>query len=553
MNAFGARLLDGSYLGRLAPSVRDAIAWVGGDERLATRAAHRAVLEMVDRLGAFLPESLRRCDLVEIVRPKAADYYTGLDDVVRDYWLMKQALERTGTGSAIAGLLAHRSVRLLRGRLARRAAGKRGELALDGRPGGTAVRLPVVADRRILFFGSLQTYLRVLVLYLEQSRVDAHLLVVPRWLGGAEILRRLPQDRLLFLDDFVTPAIWQQHLEAKETLTELFDSRRDLFDEAFVVDGRSFFSIVERGVERVVKDFLPEALLLYLAVEELHRQAPAAAMVGVRVRRAFDRAFFAYARQRNIPRYVLLHSNINAGPRTLAKMGHFPGVDGVFAWGELQKHRIREDPHSHVRRIHVTGSPLFPSLASRRSATSHPSRDFTILYAGTTDDLTEVRELTRSAKAWQPGCRLIVKAHPGATNPGYEAYCTDPWVRTVLGNAVLEDFLHEADLLVTTVSESSLQSMVRGVPTLYFSLRDKWKAYLAQIYDFDAEEEQQLVMKTPSQLSARVTELRQFKSARQALLTTQERFLTKRIKLHASDDGASREVDRILTQVLRSG
>ena len=526
--------------------LRSLFRWVVPEKDELSIAAHERVLSAVDGLAAFMPTEYEPFNLPHIIRPKAADYHTGLDGLYDDFCHLTASLQGFLHHPRTARQVAYRLSLLRRRRLARSYREYEDETSVSWERLTDPVPSRTTNTPCNLLVANLQTYLRVMVLYLQNSELN-NLLVIPRSFADVSILKEVDRSKILYFDDFVTPEIRDRYLSAQCDFSELFARRRDELRELFVFDSYDFFPLVEGGLRNVFSRAIPHAVLVYLTVDEILSRIDVSALIGARVRRVYDRAFYTCAAAHGIPRFVLLHSNIGSHVRFLHKMGHFNDLTGVFAWGPLQQELIQRDRFSDALDVHVTGSPLFvrPTPTNTQDVSTRGSR---IIYACTASDLPEVRLLTKLVHTRFDDIELVVKVHPGHDHRRYERYCGAPNIRLVSGKVVVEELLTDGDVLITTISESSLQSMLRGIPTLYLSIKDKWKPELDSIYGFSTEEARALIVKDGRTLHDRLVQLLRSADDRAAFLDLQQRFLAKRIRVHARPDGPARAIDRIIRE-----
>ena len=508
--------------------------------------SHAMALSAAEKLGALISRGYSTYDLDYIVRAKAIGYYTGFDVLLNDCRHSAAYLRRFIGSRRVSNALAFRAMAL------RKYIGSRNSMTWGDETPITVSENAHTSSSHVgyeacnLLFANLQTYLRVMVLYMRDSQLN-NVLVVPRSLADVEMLKQVDPERLIYFDDFVSPSIIEETSSVQQHFEQVFrDHRRELQD-AFTIDGQSFFPIIEQSLNGLFQHVVPESFRVRLTVDRILDHIKPSIVIGARVRRLYDRAFYAAASSRGVPAFVLMHSDIGSDVRFIHTMGHFTRLKGVFAWGDRQAQLILNDQFSDVEDVHVTGSPLFVRAENSNCLAKVGSKK-RIIYAGTSDDLEEVREITRVIRSSFPNTELIVKVHPGLDHEPYEQYCREPNVTLVTGARVLEDLLNEVDLLITTISESSLQSMIRGIPTLYLSLKGKWDHQLNSIYTFDTQEEQALVVKSGGALSRAIEHL--FETGKPDTHPVQNSFLARRIRLHETMDGPVRAIDDILTASL---
>ena len=78
-------------------------------------------------------------------------------------------------------------------------------------------------------------------------------------------------------------------------------------------------------------------MLFYLTNQKIINEIKPNNIIGARVRKIFDRAFYQCAKNQNINRYVMLHSNIGSDVDFIHTMGNFIIVQIVEIVGQCQQ------------------------------------------------------------------------------------------------------------------------------------------------------------------------------------------------------------------------
>jgi len=507
--------------------------------------AHQEVLNSINRLSELIPPKYREYNLEKIVSPKAYGYHTILDTSYYQYIAIKKLIKKLLINEKISKYLSFKLVLLKRKRIGKAVRGFKDEIPIDFIINDSSLKdYDFKEGPYNIFFASTQTYLRVLILYINQSKLNNNLLVIPRFLSKVEVLNDFDNNKLLFYEDFLNEDILNNYNNAKNEFSLIFKEKRKYLKEIFLLDSKNFFKIINIGLENIFNYLLPQALLFSLINENIYNKINVNNVIGARVRKIYDRASYEIAKKYNINRYVVLHSNIGTDIKFIHSMGHFNNLTGVFTWGLLQKKLIERDFFSKVDNIFVTGSPLFEK--SNKNINNNSKYDRCILYAATHNDLQEVKELVKITNSLPRTTSLIIKVHPDIDHKPYEKYIQSEHVKLVPGESSLEDLLPQVDLLVTTISESALQAMIRGVPALFFLFTERWKKLGYNLYGFDNNEEEQLVINSKESLKKRINELLFSEKYRSVFLKNQNNFLNKRIRMHSDNNGAANEIDKIL-------
>jgi len=504
--------------------------------------AHREVIKSISKLNDLINSEYVDYNLTNIIMPKAYGNYTILDTAFFQYWRIKDFLQRIVFSDNLSSSVAHYLIKKKRSQIHEATKDNKYEIPMDYSRIDDFISENYDDHSFNLFSTGTQTYLRVMILYMNQSQFDNHLLIIPKCLKNAEVLKNVKSAQLLFFENYITNEIKSKYEAAKVDFAYIFNSNEDKIREIFMLDSKDFFQLIDTGLKNIFHYLLPQAYLFYLVNEEIYRQVKVKNVIGARVRKIYDRALYQSAAKQNINRYVLMHSNIGTDYKFLDSMGHFMDLTGVFAWGDLQKQLIEGDPFSNVENIYVTGSPLFTKEINNRP----DPRTKIILYASSYNDFREVKALVRITNSLPENTQLIIKVHPHIDYKEYEGFINSEKITLVPGERSLEDLLPMSDLLITTISESALQAMIRGVPALFFLLTERWKKLGYDLYGFDKKEENQLVINSKELLEKRINELLFSDKYRSVFLKNQNNFLNKRIRTHPDNNGAANEIDKIL-------
>ena len=506
--------------------------------------AHREVMESINKLKELIPKEYADYNLTNIIMPKSYGYHTILDTSFYQYNRIKESINKLSHNEYISGLIAYKLLQKKKSSINTAVKDNKDEIPIKFSD-KKHLFVPNADGRSYnIFSANTQTYLRVMVLYMNRSRFDNHLLVVPKCLENVEILKKANKTQLLFFEDYITEEIILKYQNAKKVFSTIFNTNKNKLREIFFFDSRDFLQIVDIGLENVFRYLLPQAFLFCLTYEEIFSRIKVKNVIGARVRKIYDRGLYESASKHNINRYVLLHSNIGTDIKFIHSMGHFTDLTGVFTWGNLQKELIENDSFSNVKKIYVTGSPLFEK--SNKNINNNSKYDKCIFYAATHNDLQEVKELVKITNSLPRTTSLIIKVHPDKDHKPYEKYIQSEHVKLVPGESSLEDLLPQVDLLVTTISESALQAMIRNVPTLFLLINQGWKQLLFSLYGFNQKEKELLVVDKKELLVNKIHKILYSEEYRLEFLKDQDEFLNKRIRMHSDTDGAATEIDKIL-------
>lgn len=505
--------------------------------------AHREVIESIIKLNELIPKEYVDYNLTNIIMPKAYGYHTGFDTFYKRYMRIFKSLKKVVFKKSIAERISYKIIKKNSLSYLDNYKNNKDEMKVDYNSHGSLKEYNNKNCHNLLFANA-QSYLRVLVMYINKSQCD-NLLIIPKYLKNVDIIKKLSANSLFYYEDFITNEIMLQYEESKKIFSELFKYNNAKIQEYFTLSSRSFYPIINLGLENIFKYLLPQAVLFYLINQKIINEIKPNNIIGVRVRKIFDRAFYECSKNHGIDRYVMLHSNIGTDVDFIHTMGNFDDITGVFTWGEQQKEIIENDIFSNVKSVHVTGSPLFEKNEYNLENNKDKKSIKTILYAATNNDYYEISEIIKVVNKYKNKLKLIIKVHPSEESDPYKNFIDQKNIFLVTGDKVLEDLLPDSVLLITTISESALQGMLYKIPTMILLINKKWKDLLVSLYGFDKNEDKTMVVHNKKEINARINNLIFNKKDSALHLKKQKEILSKRI-FFPEKTSSVYEIDKIL-------
>lgn len=509
--------------------------------------SHKTVTSAIIKLKDVLPKKYTGYNLISSIMPKAYGYNTALDENYYQYTRIKKALKLFLQNEYLSRKISYRLILLKKSKLDKWSEDKRNELDIKYLAKSEKVDFERLKKYKYnnynVFFASAQAYLRVITLYMEKSDSSKNILIVPQFLNNCEILKNIDTDSLFYFEDFITDEIFEKYITAKKDFSDTYENKKYLLNDIFNLDSNNFFKLIQIGLQNIFQYLLPQAYLFSLVYEEVFRRINVKNVIGIRVRKIYDRSLYETAMKNNIRRYVLLHSNIGGDIRDIHSMGHFNNITGVFAWSEKQKQIIQNDVFSNVENVFVTGSPLFEYKKNQPKHLISNNTTKTILYAAGMPDIFELSKLVEVVKHFN--CKLIIKVHPGEKSFPYRHFVSTN-ISLVEGEKILEDLLPHSDILVTTISGSSFHAMLCGVPTLMLVFTAKNTKLMDILYDFDDQEEQYTVVCTKKEMQKKLELLLTDVKYNHSIVAKQSEILNRRINMQATKNGSVNIIENII-------
>lgn len=484
--------------------------------------AHKEVIGMITKNQKLIPEEYSDLNLIDIIMPKAYGYHTGFDVIYKRYKKVSKVFNMITRSKFFSNKIAYKIIKNHNDLNFEYYENNKDEMIIDYSNMDNKLVFNEKYDS--LFFANAQSYLRVMSLYMQKSN-NRNLLIVPKYLSAVQILNNFDSSKVFFYEDFMNDEIIIKYKNAQKTFSKIYNDNQDKLNDYFTIELKSFFPIIKNGFKNIYYYLLPQAVLCYLTNKEIFKKIKVKNIVGARVRKIFDRAFYESSKEYDINRYVLLHSNIGNDVNFLHSMGNFNDITGVFTWGDQQKHIIQNDIFSNVGEIYSTGSPLFENACNENKSTNHNR----IIYAATNNDFYELSEVAKAVKKFNGEIELFIKVHPGDDSEPYNKFCDEKYISLIAGEKILEDLLPNASLLITTISESALQGMLFKIPTLMLLIDNKWEYLMKSLYAFDKDEEKILVIRTKERIKERIKEIIFNEEENRIHLKEQNKIFSRRI------------------------
>jgi len=520
--------------------------------------AHKVVISSILNLNNLIPDKYQRHGLANILVAKTDGYHTSLDNKFYWYCRIKKTIKKIIINDFLASNIAFRLILLKKASLNKWTENKREEIEIAGyskeREHDLENRIARLDNnRKNIFFASSQTYLKVISIFLNKSEYENNVLIVPRCIQGLRILDSINEENIFYFDDFITRNMFEDYEDSKLEFSEHYNENIQLIRDNFLLESKDFFDLIEVGVKNVFNYLLPQAFLFAITYERILGKINTRNVIGVRVRKIYDRALYETAHRLKINRYILLHSNIGSSIKFIHSMGHFNNITGVFVWGGQQKSIIENDVFSSVEKIYVLGSPLFEDVGQDMIVNSGPSIIHKrILYAAGMPDLRECSVLVDFVNKYNiahinDGIELIIKVHPDEKSTSYIQFLNSK-ITLVEGKEVLEDYFPKVDLLVTTVSESSLQAALYHIPMHMMIFSELSSRLCFDLYGLSNQEEKYLVSNKKSELYSKLKKILFEENYCKELLELQDKFLRKRIFIPSDDNKPTASIGKILNE-----
>ena len=494
-----------------------------------------------------MPTMYEQYDLTHIIMSKAYGYHTGFDDSVRYFFQARELLTRIISDKKRAEYIVYKSMLLWMGSSTKMYRQLKNEIPIKFNLDKNSLTQNIDLKKRYnVLYANMRQYLRPLVCYMNESELDNHLIIVPRFLENDNQLKGIDSNKVLVFENFVSKDIMAEYLNAKDQFIKIYETNIDRIKDIFTINLYDFFRLHQVGIRNIFMHLLPQAVLFSLTFEKILNEIKVSSTIGCRVRRIFDRSMHVCCQKYNIKNFILPHADIVNDVKRLNTMGHFNYITGVFAWNKSQKTAIEMDKFSNVEEIYLTGSPLFSRSSFKNLIKSNNNKR--VLYAASINDVREVKLILKVLSKMKTNIQLLIKVHPSGGNKLYDKISNADNVQILNSYENLDDWIDLVDIFITTASQSCFQSMLKGIPTIFllvYNIND-WSNHLYSIIRLN-EDENLLIAHNRRELRDTLNSLYCSVEYRTEYLSVQENFLRRRLNYGFYHDSSSKNIDKIIS------
>jgi hypothetical protein len=503
--------------------------------------AHNDVLDAFEKLSVFIHDKYKYLDLIDIVVIKSYGINTGLDGFYYRYLRIKNAISKILPNNYLSSIFAYYLIGFVGSKLNKNHKESFDEIDLVPDT-SNEINCCYKTGHCNLFVANTQAYLLVMINYIARSSLENHLLVIPRSLRNCEVVNKAGSINIIYFDDYCDDVIFNEYCQQKQYMEEVFLNYNKDIEAIFNIKGMNFFKHVVNGIENIFAQLIPESILYSLVVENICKEISVTNIIGARVRKIYDRAFYSFARRNNINSYVLLHSNLMRNLKLNHATGHFNNITGVFVWNESQRETINNDKFSSVKNIFLTGSPLFEKYENEVINLINRNK---IIFACGSNDMTETSMFVDAVHKMHDS-EIIIKVHPNIKSDEYIKLVRNKNITVLPGESSFENLLKSSKLVVTLLSEAGLHSMFREIPTIFIILEEKYNKLFDVMYESTEEEKKLLVATNTKELSKKINDILQHNEYFKNYIDIQNRFLKKNFIRFDEKFGSTIRIDKVL-------
>lgn len=333
----------------------------------------------------------------------------------------------------------------------------------------------------IVFVASLSSYLGFILNLAPKLGVSYLILTTNKAKRGVK--KSLLNDRVFSIDECLSNELKRELFHIQELSCEYFYSHENLISKTLKLLNVNFFSMYSKSLLNVWKFILPQSVIYYKFMNSIINEVSPKHIIGLRMRRIFERSCYVAARDNGVTTNVVLHSTIGCTIDDYFLTGNFDVIDNAFVWGKAHQEIINSDKISENCKVHVVGSL---NLIKKSHKPLKKNNKFKVLYAATRDDEKEIRALVNAIKDIK-NVELVIKVHPNKNILEYKNFEKINFVNIEPRKIPIENMMENVDLFVTTYSGSHLYAAVCNIPIILIAFSLVVKDDLFQIYGLDSE------------------------------------------------------------------
>lgn len=264
---------------------------------------------------------------------------------------------------------------------------------------------------------------------------------------------------IIYVEDVVTAGVLKALRSPQPPLDPLF--------RECSVRGRSLLPQLRPALPTIQQVYLPHAAAYVTLAHELFDRWKPRVLIGAKLRRAYDKAFFAVAKQSAIPSLGVQPIHLTEDLTAFYDQGDFTLPDHFVLWDDEQLQLITQRPRVESD-LHIIGNPQWDAMLATEpgqgaAALGRERRGYGVIATQPGWSLTDVRLASRSL--CDAGLTPILKLHPRDQRATYAPLGEHIFDESFPGYALLRD----AAVLITSHSNIAYESFLLGTPSYFLN------------------------------------------------------------------------------------
>ena len=332
----------------------------------------------------------------------------------------------------------------------------------------------------VVFVASMSSYLGFVLDLAPKLGVSYLIFTTNKAIQGID--SGLINENVYSIEEYLSSDLRKEFFSIQKLSCDYFRNNTNSINKLFKQFGINFYPMYSKSLINVWRFLIPQSYIYYKFMNNLVKEVRPKHVIGVRVRRIFERACYLAARDNGITTNVILHSAIGMTIDDYYLTGNFDIVDNAFVWGEANKSMIDSDNLSKGCKVHVVGSINFTKENHDFSIDSNSnSNKFKILFAATRVDFKEIRSLIKVITGID-NVELVIKLHPNYHGSEYDQFSDINFVRVESEKIPIEKMMSGIDLFVTTMSGSHMHAAICKIPIMLIAYDSIVREDLKEIY-----------------------------------------------------------------------
>ncbi len=395
----------------------------------------------------------------------------------------------------------------------------------------------------IIFVASMTSYLLTVINL--APRLGKEYAIFTTSNAASNLSSKLLNKNVYIVDEYLSDDLWREFENTQKKASFFFHENLDSIEKNLNIRGINFYEMYQNVLINIWKYVIPQSELYYQFMDNAFKEMRPKHVIGVRVRRLFERASFVAAKANNIDTNIILHDVLGCTVDDYYQTGHFDLFDNVFVWGEIHKKMIQSDILSSKSNVHVVGTMNF----TRQHATKVSmdiNKNLHLMYAATRNDLRVVDQLIRAAKKIG-GISITIKSHPNKDGTIYDKYSSLAFVTVIKKKIPIQEMMSKVDIFATTYSSSHIYAAMCGIPILLLAFDPVVENNLKKIFGLSRHKDKDIVITDKKQLFQVVREFQMNKkNNRKNIMTQQDEYINNLIYLRDREEDVITDILNVL-------
>ncbi len=289
---------------------------------------------------------------------------------------------------------------------------------------------------------------------------------------------------VVYIRDYIIEEDVNEIASQRKVYRTWFEQNKKQLQELFVFNGINYWPLVSSGMFTYITEVIPNHTAHIRGAARIIETFGIEYLVGARIRKASDIAFFVAAKQRGVKTTTVLHGIITENLSHYYTDGRYDLQDVVCVWNERQKGIVELKQLKPLDNIVITGNPQWDRMsgghASRRQGLQQLGieKEYKkiVTFCDQPSSSDDFRKMVVEQAAKSPETLLLVKVHPVLSKKSVAAVLPKPLPENIRilddTDIMLYDSLTMADLMITVCSTVFVESLLLKTPIVFLQPGD---------------------------------------------------------------------------------